>query len=104
MPTGTEILYLNRNETASQHRIKCQPAKEVTKMIAFPVLVGEMAKRGIKKNAIARSLGICDKALYNKLNGRVPFTWPEVLIITSRFFPDFRVEDLFSSITDHTGE
>ena len=73
-------------------------------MIAFPVLVGEMAKRGIKKNAIARSLGICDKALYNKLSGRVPFTWPEVKIISRRFFPDLQVDDLFEQADDHTGE
>lgn len=69
-------------------------------MIAYPVLAGEIAKRGIKKKEIAQSLGICDKALYNKLNGLVPFTWPEVQIITSRFFPDFQVEALFVSITD----
>ena len=71
-------------------------------MIAFPVLVGEMAKRGIKKKAIAQSLGICDRALYNKLNGRVPFTWPEAKIISRKFFPDLQVDDLFAQADDKT--
>lgn len=69
-------------------------------MVAYPVLAGEIAKRGIKKNAIAQSLGICDKALYNKLNGRVPFTWPEVKIISRQFFPDLQVDDLFAQADD----
>lgn len=71
-------------------------------MVAYPVLAGEIAKRGIKKKAIAQSLGICDKALNNKLSGRTPFTWPEVQTITNRFFPDFRVDDLFALADDKT--
>lgn len=71
-------------------------------MVAYPVLAGEIAKRGIKKKAIAQSLGICDKALYNKLIGRVPFTWPEVKIISRRFFPDLQVDDLFAQADDKT--
>lgn len=64
-------------------------------MVRFPVLVGEIAKRGIKKNAIAKELGICDKSLSNKLGGRVPFTWPEVKTICSIFFPDMNPSELF---------
>ena len=64
-------------------------------MVIYPVLVGEIAKRGIKKKTIAQSIGVCDKALNNKLNGRSSFTWPEVKIILHQFFPDMKPEDLF---------
>ena len=55
-------------------------------MVAYPVLAGEIAKRGIKKKTIAERIGVCDKSLNNKLNGRVPFTWPEVKTIRHQFF------------------
>ncbi len=44
-------------------------------MIAYPTLAGEIAKRGIKKNAIAKHLGISDRTFYNKLYGIADFTW-----------------------------
>jgi DNA-binding CsgD family transcriptional regulator len=34
----------------------------------YPTLTSEIAKRGIKKNAIARQLGISERSLYNLLN------------------------------------
>lgn len=61
----------------------------------YPNLIGEIAKRGIKKKAIAQCLGICDKALKNKTDGRTPFTWPEVCKIQKEFFPDINKERLF---------
>ena len=64
-------------------------------MIAYPMLTGEIAKRGIKKRIIAQSLGICDKTLNNKLSGKAPFTWPEVQTIRHQFFPDMTPDDLF---------
>lgn len=66
-------------------------------MVVYPVLVGEIAKRGIKKKAIAQSIGVCNKSLNNKLNGKAPFTWPEVKIIRHQFFPDMNPDDLFTS-------
>lgn len=64
-------------------------------MVAYPTLAGEIARRGLKKKDIAKSIGICDRALCNKLNGKVPFTWPEVSEIRARFFPDLASDDLF---------
>lgn len=64
--------------------------------VAFPVLTGEIAKRGIKKCAISAALGISGRALYNKMSGKVPFTWPEVCNINERFFPDMSKDDLFT--------
>lgn len=71
-------------------------------MARYPVLVGEIAKRGIKKKTIAESIGVCDKSLNNKMNGRVPFTWPEVKTIRHRFFPDMDPDYLFSESTDES--
>ena len=61
----------------------------------FPNLAGEIARRGIKKKAIADALNICNRSLNNKLSGRVPFTWDEVKLIRSQFFPDMNPDDLF---------
>lgn len=65
-------------------------------MVAYPVLVGEIAKKGIKKKAIAQCIGVCDKSLNNKLSGKVPFTWPEVRAIRHTFFPEMSPDILFS--------
>lgn len=70
------------------------------RLVHYPVLVGEIAKRGIKKKVIAQSIGICDKSLNNKLTGRVPFTWPEVKIIRHKFFPDLDPDYLFTQASD----
>lgn len=64
--------------------------------IAYPNLTGEIAKRGIKKNAIANHIGISYRAFYGKLSGQVSFTWDEALAIKSRFFPDLDIQQLFS--------
>ena len=62
----------------------------------FPVLVSEIASRKIKKADIAKTLRICDKALYNKLNGIASFTLEEALLLRDVFFPDKTVEELFA--------
>lgn len=61
----------------------------------YPTLIGEIAKRGIKKNVIAERLGISERAFYNKLHGIAEFTWPEVCTINKCFFPDMDKDDLF---------
>lgn len=66
----------------------------------YPVLVGEIAKRGLKKSSIAEEIGISYRALYNKLSGAVPFTWPETCAIQERFFPDMEKDDLFRRASD----
>lgn len=64
--------------------------------VVYPILVGEIAKRGVKKTAIADSLGITERTFYNKLTGISSFTWNEVRTINKRFFPDMTPNDLFS--------
>lgn len=68
---------------------------EVTTLVSYPTLEREIAGRGIKKKAIAESIGVTYKSFSNKLSGRVPFTWPEVSTIRSRFFPDMTLEVSF---------
>lgn len=69
-------------------------------MVYFPILIGEMAKKEIKKKNVAKILGICEKAFINKLQGKTPFTWPEAKKIRNTFFPDAKMEDLFYSPYD----
>lgn len=64
-------------------------------MVYYPVLIGEMAKRQIKKKDVAECIGVCYKAFDNKVNGRVAFTWPEVQKIRRDFFSDIQVDELF---------
>ena len=72
-------------------------------MVVYPVLVGEIAKRGIKKKTIAESIGVCSRSLNNKLTGRVSFTWPEVSMIQKTFFPDMTPDDLFTETPAREG-
>lgn len=72
-------------------------------MVAYPTLAGEIAKRGLKKKDIAEGIGICSRALSNKLSGKVPFTWPEVSAIRAQFFPDMAPNDLFRRADDQPG-
>lgn len=67
------------------------------RMVYYPNLASEIAKRGIKKKVIAESIGICGKSLWNKMCGRVPFTYPEVETIRKRFFPDLTLDFLFDT-------
>lgn len=66
-------------------------------MVYYPVLIGEMAKRQVQKKTVAESIGVCYKAFNNKMNGKVPFTWPEVKKIRREFFPDLQADELFAT-------
>lgn len=60
----------------------------------YPELEGQIAARGIKKMAIAANIGCSPKTLSNKLVGKSPFTWDEVITINKVFFPDMTAEAL----------
>lgn len=62
--------------------------------VKYPVLEGQIAARGIKKNAIANAIGCTSRALTNKLNGRSHFTWDDVRTMNAVFFPDMTPEAL----------
>lgn len=62
----------------------------------FPILEGEIARRGIKKKDIANKLGISERAFANKLNGKSDLWWSEVITIHN-IFPNISTERLFST-------
>lgn len=64
--------------------------------VIYPTLIGEIAKRGVKKCVIAERLNISERALYNKLSGISSFTWEEVCTIKACFFPDMDQTSLFT--------
>lgn len=63
--------------------------------IRFPILEGEIAKRGIMKLKIAQRLHISYNSLYSKLKGATSFTWEEACTIQEIFFPDMEKDILF---------
>ena len=62
----------------------------------YPILVGKLAERGIKRSAVANALRCSTRALQNKINGTTDFTWSEVCILQRQFFPDLSKEALLS--------
>ena len=66
-------------------------------MTMFPVLVAEMAKKKVNRKQMSEFLDIGEKALRNKLDGKVAFTWPEVCKIQETFFPYIELKRLFGS-------
>lgn len=62
----------------------------------YPVLVSEIARKGIRKSVMAKQLGMNSKTFYNKLNGVTEFSWPEIRLMRDTFFPDIKLEDLMS--------
>ena len=61
----------------------------------YPILTGEIAKRGIKKCVLAEGAGMSGRALQNKMTGKTQFSLPEAVAIRNRFFPDLTIENLF---------
>lgn len=65
--------------------------------IKYPALEVQIAMRGIRKSAIAKTIGCSDRSLSNKLRGKTRFTWDEVLAMKENFFPDMTPEALMRS-------
>lgn len=72
-------------------------------IVTYPTLEGEIAKRGIKKCAIASRVGISARSLSNKLSGRMSFTLDEAFQIQKQFFPNIDINDLFKRRTETEG-
>ena len=60
-------------------------------------LIGEMAKRSISINDIAKLLGIHRNSVANKLYGRSAFTLDEAITVYDRYFSDMNFRVLFAS-------
>ena len=61
----------------------------------YLVLSDEIARRGIRKTAIAKAIRVSYHAFYNKMTGVSSFTVEEAISIQERFFPDMDLRTLF---------
>lgn len=66
----------------------------MNQVVKYPELEGQIAARGIRKTAIAKRIGCSERALYSKLAGKTQFTWDEVNVMNTTFFPDMMPADL----------
>ncbi len=73
-------------------------------IVAYPELVGEMAKRRLTRTTVAKELRISTRTLYSKLSGDTDFTLSEANAIHSTFFPDMDKEHLFARAEPDTGQ
>ncbi|MGL4571826.1 MAG: helix-turn-helix domain-containing protein [Clostridium sp.] len=62
-------------------------------------LLGNLAKKGMSKKELAEIVGITEKTLFNKLNGKSDFTWSEVKRIRKVVAPEVSLEKLFEKVS-----
>lgn len=60
-------------------------------------LLGEIARKGVSKKQLAKEVGISEKTLFNKLNGKSDFTWSEVKQIKKALHTNLSLEKLFNN-------
>lgn len=60
-------------------------------------LKAEMIRREVSAKQIAELLQVRLTTVYDKLNGKYPFTFDEALAIKKTFFPKDSLESLFES-------
>ena len=70
------------------------------KCIAYPVVEGKIAERGLLKKTVADALNITPHALRKKIAGKTEFTWAEVVTMQQTFFPDVSKDDLMLRTED----
>ena len=63
--------------------------------IEFPNLVAEIARKGVKKDAIAQTANMCTKTLREKIVGKSDFSLWEATVSRDTFIPDQTLEYLF---------
>lgn len=63
-------------------------------------LNAEIARKGLLKKDIANKCGISLTSFYEKLNGNRDWTYPEVITIWREFFPEQKVDYLFTYRTE----
>ncbi|CAG9703673.1 helix-turn-helix domain-containing protein [Clostridium neonatale] len=58
-------------------------------------LLGELIKKSISKKSLAKQIGVTEKTLFNKLNGKTDFTFSEVKKIRDIVAPGESLDKLF---------
>lgn len=51
--------------------------------------------KGITIRAFAKVLEVDERTIQNKIKGKTPFTFPEVLVAKKELFPEYDMEYLF---------
>lgn len=51
--------------------------------------------KGITTRAFAKVLEVDERTIQNKIKGRTPFTYPEVMTAKKELFPEYDMEYLF---------
>lgn len=57
----------------------------------------ELQREGVTQEQVAKHFGMSTNNLNAKINGRVPFTVPEVVEMRDRFMPDATLDYLLST-------
>ena len=57
----------------------------------------ELQREGVTQEQVAKHLGMSTNNFNAKMNGRVPFTVPEVIEMRNRFMPDATLDYLLST-------
>jgi DNA-binding XRE family transcriptional regulator len=65
--------------------------------VVYKNLAAEMARKGITKKDLARSLNLRYPTVVDKTNGKSRFYLDEAIKIKETFFPDLDLEYLFES-------
>lgn len=63
--------------------------------MVYANLKGEMAKKNITNESIAKLLGVHRNSIYNKINGESEFSIEQAMLIQETFFPDLEIKYLF---------
>lgn len=60
-------------------------------------LKSEMLRRGVTAKQLSDLLGVRLTTIYDKTNGKYPFTFDEAVAIKKKFFDDENIEFLFQN-------
>ena len=66
----------------------------------YRTLKAEMVRSDISVKQLAIQIGITERSLRNKINGKTEFLWSETLKIRKTVSPGMPLEDLFKSETN----
>lgn len=64
-------------------------------MSKFPNFEAEIARRGLKKKAMAKDAGMSYRSFYNKSVGSSEFTLSEACFLRDKYFPDLDFQYLY---------
>lgn len=58
-------------------------------------LEAEMVREGISRKDVAELLGVSDRTIYSRINGKSEWTYGECIMIKENLFPDLTLDYLF---------